>query len=464
MRRRGRARPLAILVVALAALAGSLVIPEGRTQTDRRPNIVVILTDDQTFDSLPHVPPVMPYLQARIEDPNDHWIDFPNAFLNTPLCCPSRATILSGRYSHETQVLDNYDGHLFDDSSTIATWLHRAGYTTSLVGKYLNGYPFGRGPFVPPGWSRWDAKQQGGGGTVYYDYRVIEQGFPVAYGGGPADYSTDVFDSLAVSFIRTAPADHPFFLYLAPTAPHPPWIPPPRYEDLYASMPVPLPPSLNEADVSDKPAWVRALPSLTPDQLAGLQRARRLQYETLRGVDDMVRDVVDALRQRRELNNTVIVYLTDNGFSFGEHRWVTKDCPYEECIRTPFFVRFPSALPRTDDHLISNVDLAPTIAELAGISPGGPVSGRSFAPLLLGQSPPDWRTGVLTEWVGDERIPPWWSVRTRDAVYVELDTGERELYDLRVDPFELVNQAGDPAYAGLQARLAAQLAALRAAG
>jgi N-acetylglucosamine-6-sulfatase len=462
MLRRRRARSVGLLAVSLASLIGSLFLPEARPRSDARPNIILIVTDDQSYDSIPHSPPVMPFLQARLQDPNDHWISFPNAFINTPLCCPSRATILTGRYSHQTHVEDNTDGHLFDDSSTIATWLQSSGYTTALVGKYLNGYPFGRGPFVPPGWSRWAAKQQGGGGTVYYDYRVIEQGFPVAFGGGPADYSTDVFASMAVGFLRTAPADRPFFLYFAPTAPHPPWTPPPRFENRDATTPVPHPPSLNEADVSDKPAWVRALPSLTPDQLSGLQQARRLEYESDRGIDDAVRRIVDALRRRGALNDTVIIYLTDNGFSFGEHRWVTKDCPYDECIRTPFFVRFPGAFPRTDPHLISNVDLAPTIADLAGIAPGGPVEGRSIVPLLRGESPPDWRSGVLTEWIGDDRIPQWWSVRTRDAVYVEYGNGDRELYDLRTDPFELQNRAGNPAFASLQARLASQLAALRA--
>lgn len=461
MPRRSRTSELVVLVVAVALLGGALFLPAGQARQDRRPNVVLIVTDDQSYDSIPHHPAVMPFLQARISDPKDHWISFPNAFLNTPLCCPSRATILSGRYSHETHVQDNTEGHLFDDSSTIATWLQGAGYTTALVGKYLNGYPFGQGPFVPPGWTRWDAKQQGGGGTVYYNYRLIQQGFPVAFGGGPADYSTDVFTSLAVSFLRTAPAERPFFLYFAPTAPHPPWTPPPRYDNLDATMPIPLPPSLNEADVSDKPAWVRALPSLTPDQLAGLAQARRLEYESDRGVDDSMRQILDVLRRRGELDDTVIVYMTDNGFSFGEHRWVTKDCPYDECIRTPFFVRFPGAFRRTDEHLISNVDVAPTIADLAGIAPEGPVDGRSIVPLLRGESPPSWRSGVLGEWVGDDRIPPWWAIRTRDALYVEYETGERELYDLRTDPYELVNRAGDPGLAGLQTRLASELDALR---
>jgi arylsulfatase A-like enzyme len=227
-------------------------------------------------------------------------------------------------------------------------------------------------------------------------------------------------------------------------------------------MVVPHQPDLNEADVSDKPGWVRALPSLTPEELVGLDRARRLEYEALIAVDDAVRNIIQALIERGELENTVIFYLTDNGFSFGEHRWVTKDCAYEECVHTPFFVRFPGASARTDGHLVSNVDLAPTLAELANTQPGAPVSGRSIVPLLQGQPPPHWRSGVLLEWAGDNQIPPWWAVRTADALYVELDTGERELYDLRNDPFELVNVVNDRDYARTVNRLSAQLAALKA--
>jgi N-acetylglucosamine-6-sulfatase len=458
------ARPWVTFVVAVAALIGALFIPESRSaqRADPRPNIVIILSDDQSPESLPHQPAVMPYLQGQALDPQGEWVRFTNAFLNTPLCCPSRASILTGMYSHQTHVETNFDGHLFDDSSTVATWLHGAGYTTGLVGKYLNGYPFGRAEYIPPGWDRWDGKEQGGGGSVYYDYTVLKQGFPVAYGGGPGDYGTDVYASLAVNFIRTAPTDKPFFLYFAPTAPHPPWTPPPRYESTYASMSMPHLPDLNELDVSDKPAWVRALPSLTPEELTGLDRARRLEYEALLGVDDAVRNILQALTARGELENTVIFYLTDNGFSFGEHRWVTKDCAYEECIHTPFLVRFPGAVTRMDDHLVSNVDLAPTLAELADTQPGGPVSGRSIVPLLQGRPPPDWRSGVLLEWAGDDRIPPWWGVRTQDFLYVELDTGERELYDLRTDPFELVNVVNDPSYENAVTRLSAQLAALKA--
>jgi arylsulfatase A-like enzyme len=216
--RRGSRRAVLAAAAATAVLVGAAAAPHPTPPLpDRRPNVVVILSDDQTLDTLPHRPAVMPFLQQVMQDPRDHWITFPNAFLNTPLCCPSRATILTGRYSHHTGVRNNSEAIHLDEANTVATWLHDAGYTTGLVGKYLNRYPFHAAPYVPPGWDRWEAKIQGSGASVYYDYVVSRQGFPVAYGHGPEDYSTDVFAGLAEDFIRSAPGDRPFFLLFAPT-------------------------------------------------------------------------------------------------------------------------------------------------------------------------------------------------------------------------------------------------------
>jgi arylsulfatase A-like enzyme len=464
-RRRTRIRVGAILAAAAIVVGGAVPRPAAAPR-DQRPNVVLILSDDQTFDSLPHDPPVMPFLQSAIRDPSDHWVTFPNAFVNTPLCCPSRASILTGQYSHHTGVRRNRDGFRLDEGDTLALWLHDAGYTTGLFGKYLNRYPFGAAPYVPPGWDRWAGKIQGSGATVYYDYDVSDQGYPVAYDRGPADYSTDVFARMAVDFVRTAPADRPFFLMLAPSGPHSPWTPAPRDRGSWTG-PVPAPPSVGERDVSDKPAWVRALPPLGPPARAGLREDHRLQYETLGAVDAAVRSVVEALRTRGDLANTIIVYLSDNGYSYGEHRWVTKSCPYEECIRTPFVVRVPGTEARTDRHLVSSVDVAPTIAELAGVRPGGAVDGISLVPLLQGRSPPRWRDGVLSEYVGSREVPGWWELRTADVAYVEYATGERELYDLTgvlgsPDPYELENRVDDPRYASLVDELAGRLGALRA--
>ena len=450
-----------MLLVLVSAVAVPLLFNSPAPAADTRLNVVVIMTDDQPFDTLPHDPPLMPFLQSRLEAQNDHWIQFSNAFVEVPLCCPSRATVLSGRYSHNTGVHTNEDGHLFDDSSTLATWLHDAGYTTALVGKYLNLYPFGRGPFVPPGWDRWDGKEQGDETSLYRNFTLVQDGTPVFYGAD--SYSTDVFNGLAVDFINQAPAERPFFLYLTPTAPHAPWLPAPRHAGALDGVSLAPSPSVWETDVSDKPAWVQALPLPTPARRAKLEAGRRHSYETLLALDESVHSIIDALKQKGVLDNTVILYLTDNGFSFGEHRWVTKRCPYDECIRTPFVVRMPGAVPRTEQLPVSLVDLAPTIAELAGIEPPSTINGLSFASALRGQVTQGWPEGQLSEFIGDGVVPQWWALRTERFAYVEYVTGERELYNTVLDPHQFNNVIDDPIYASDVERLAAQLAAFRKA-
>jgi arylsulfatase A-like enzyme len=428
---------------------------------------VVILTDDQSFDTLPSNPPAMPWLQSQIRDPKGHWLWFPNAFIETPLCCPSRATILTGRYSHHTHVRTNDDGHRFDESSTLATWLHGAGYFTGLFGKYLNRYPFGRLPYIPPGWDRWAAKQSTAAASTYYDYGFVDQGVPMQTSDATPTYATDLFGERAVDFVRTAPADRPFFLYYAPSAPHPPWTPPRRHLGAFEGVPLPVPRSVGERNVSDKPGWVQALPPLDALARAQLQHDRRRERATLLGADDTVRRIVESIEARGELDNTVIFFLTDNGYSFGEHRIRGKRCPYEECIRTPFAVRVPGRASRVSDRLISNVDLAPTIAELAGVAPGFAVDGHSFAANLegSGRGPPG-PAAVLIEWAGDKYIPRWWGVRTHDFAYIEDSDGTVELYDLtgvrgRADPLELRNRSDDPRYRAEVRRLSRTLDRLR---
>jgi len=459
-------RPLVAIVLVLVAIAMAPFLPARVAPPDRRPNIVLILTDDQSFDSISHDPAVMPALQAMLQDPSDHWVWFPNAFIQTPLCCPSRSTILTGLYSHHTGVRTNYDGAKLAESSTIATWLRDAGYRTGLIGKYVNGYPFGH-PYVPFGWDRWLGKQQGAQPTAYYNYILEDQGFPVFHGRAPANYSTDVFASAADDFIHTAPQGQPFFLEVTPTAPHRPWVAALGDAGANVGMPIFEPPSVGEQDVSDKPAWVQALPPFDVARHLQLHDIHRRSFEALLAVDRLVAGVIDALRDEGVLGNTVVFFLTDNGFSFGEHRWVGKTCAYEECIRTPFLVRYPGSPPHADEHLVSNVDLAPTIADLAGVEPGAAVDGRSLVPLLDGSQAGSSSQDVFLEYVGDAHIPGWTAIRTPDFLYVEYATGERELYDLTgriasADPYELQNRVANPAYGLVVDDLAARLAEFRA--
>jgi N-acetylglucosamine-6-sulfatase len=466
------------LVVGLAAAAGlvtagSNAVRPGsgyRPGTDHRPgfhhrpNVIVVLTDDQSLDTLPHDPPVMPWLQSQIQDPSGHWQWFPDAVFDTPLCCPSRATILTGQYSHHTGVVNNDTGHLLNESNTLAVWLHDSGYTTGLIGKYLNLYPFGRGNYVPAGWDRWFAKLNESASTTYFGYDVVDQGVLRSYGHDPTDYVTRVLTQQAVDFVRTAPTSEPFFLYFTPPAPHFPWTPAPGDAGAYQGGTL-VPPPADTASVIGMPDWVRALPPPTAHDIAVQQTERRRQYDTLLGVDRSVHDIVDAVAARGDLSNTYIFFLTDNGYSFGEHRIVGKRCPYEECIRTPFAVYVPGGESRTDPHLVSNVDLAPTIAALAGVTPKLPEDGSSFARSLVDPAAPVGHQAKLIEWAGDPQVPPWWGVRTPDFAYIE--TGSQvELYDLTgrlgsPDPHELHNVAALRVYAEIRARLAARLLVLR---
>jgi N-acetylglucosamine-6-sulfatase len=392
-------------------------------------------------------------------------VSFENAVVATPMCCPSRVTILTGLYAHEHGVVSN-DGSHFDDDESIAVWLNRAGYRTGLVGKYLNEYPFGRGrDYIPPGWDEWHAVLDSGDEADYYRYRMNENGTARSYGSSPDDYQTDVLTQKAVDFIESTPPIRPFFLTVAYRAPHrgatrATAIPAPRHEGIYKGASYDLPPNFNEPNVRDKPRWVRRLP-LRND--ASQMRAYRREAETMLAVDESIESIMSALSSRRKLDNTVIVFMTDNGFARGEHRWVTKQCPYQACVSTPLWIRYPGAKQDAENRLVSNVDIAPTLADLGDASPQLPQSGMSLVPILEGKDDA-WRKATLLSWRAPERgVPAWWSILTTRWQFTRLATGERELYDMDDDRYQLRNLAGGRAYRSVQRRLATRLARLRRA-
>jgi N-acetylglucosamine-6-sulfatase len=405
-----------------------------------------------------------------ITDPSEPWIRFSHAYFNVSLCCPSRATILSGRYDTHTHVQTNGNGPLFDESSTVATWLQTAGYHTGFYGKYLNNWPYGRPLYTPLGWDDFVAFITDE--DRYYNYQLYNPDVPglVEYHSNlPADYSTTVIADKAVQFIDSAPPGQPFFLMFTPRAPHPPSIAPPGSAGTYKGFAPTHAPSFNEADVSDKPDWVQALPLLGDRAIKKADAKRRKSYEALIGVDDAVGAITDSLTANGELDSTVIIYLTDNGFAFGDHRYTGKGCQYVQCEATPLFIRYPGAIAHTEPALASNVDIAPTLAAIAGATPTIGQDGRSLTPFLDGVSPGSWRSGVLIHWVGSNRSTGYWGVYTRDYLYNELSRGtvQVELYDLTgrlgpADPDELENRATDPAYASIRTQLASLLAALKA--
>jgi arylsulfatase A-like enzyme len=469
-------RPRATRTLSLLALLAllAMALPAAGTapaQPAPRPNIVLIVTDDQDVRSLQQMPKTRDLLAEQ-------GATFSNFVVSTPGCCPSRASILRGQYTRNHEVLFSdgpNGGHetfraLGHERSTLATWLQDRGYRTAMVGKYLNGYGEDGGTRVPPGWDEWYAATS----LRYFDYELVENGRIVRYGNERKDYLTDVLSAKALEFVNgAAQGNRPFFLYLAPRAPHGPATPAPRHKKRFEGAKAPRTASFNEADVSDKPQYVRDSKRLTRNETRQLDALYRNRLRTLLAVDEMVADLIQSLRDAGVLDDTYIFFTSDNGYLLGEHRRAEKGMPYEEAIRVPLLVRGPGVRRGEIADLAANIDLAPTIAELTGAALPDFVDGRSLAPLLEGRSPPAWREVTLVEAFGRDEViaaleighepnnPPFKALRLVDRVYVEYPrSGERELYDLRADPLQLENLAGDPAHADEIERLSAWLAAL----
>jgi arylsulfatase A-like enzyme len=436
----------------LGLLAGAL--PASAQQV--APNLVVVMTDDLDVASMQTAlqQGLMPNLKAYVSDPG---LTFSNSFVTFPLCCPSRATYLTGLYPHNTGVLWNSGGFggfaNFDDSSTLATWLQAAGYRTGHVGKYLNGYE--SAAYVPPGWDDWQTLVDPGTYCMY-DYSISDNGVAVAYGDAPADYQTDVLRQRALDFVAESEGDDgaPFFLTVTPLAPHletschPAGVRgAPRHVGS-VNLPLPTPASFNEADMSDKPLWMRALPLADQDAEQSVYNDR---LTSLRAVDDLVGALMASLVRHGELERTALVFTSDNGYLLGKHRWESKVLAYEESIRVPLLLRTPGPAAGTVTALVLNNDLAPTLADYAGATPGLAVDGRSLRPLIDGTAT-DWRRRFLVEHppTGESYpVPPYLAVRTARSVtgaplsYIETynSTGTlttaRELYDLTLDPLQL---------------------------
>jgi N-acetylglucosamine-6-sulfatase len=423
-----------------------------------RPNIVFVLTDDLDYASAQK----MPQIDALLREGGT---SFENAFVSHPVCCPSRATILTGLYDHNHNVRTNLppEGGFekFRDEGleeeTIAASLQDGGYQTAFFGKYLNGYGVEDPGYVPSGWDEWYGKineQQ------LYDYELNENGELVSYGSEEEDFFTDVLSEKATDFVRRAvPEEQPFFAYVNPTAPHGPATPAERHEGAFADEEVPRPPSFNEEDVSDKPSWRQETERLSDEEASNIDDYYRQRLESMLAVDEMVGALVEELEAAGELDNTYIFFTSDNGWFSGEHRMAEgKDRAYEESARVPLFVKGPGIAPGTQvDELTLNTDFAPTFAELAGIP--FPADGRSLLPLMRG-APPSWRSSVLLEGFVGKEDRVYTAVRTERYKYVEYGNGEEELYNLQNDPYELesLHETADPS---LMEDLRGRLEALR---
>ena len=429
------------LVAVLALLGLSVVVRSGRTaHSTSLPNVVLILTDDQRSGTLWTMPNVAQEITAQ-------GVTFSNYFDPDSECCPARASILSGQYAHTNGVYRNNPPNggfaSFRDATTIATRLHTAGYRTALIGKYLNGYTSGR--YIPPGWDRWYAFTSPG----YYSWKISDQGTIKS----ETTYSTDTLTDQAISFINSTPRGRPLFLDLAIFAPHgegkrkPPV---PRKDDdgKYDGIAPSRPPSFNEADVSDKPPFIQSVPLWDSRQIASDDLFRQKQLESLISVDRDVDILMTALSDAGRLANTIVVFASDNGYLWGEHRWRGKNVTYEESIRLPLIIRYDpltqAVAGSTNSSLVVNIDLTRTFADLAGASTDG-MEGLSLVP-LLGQRPTPWRDAFVLEHLA-QSAPTYCGARDEQFAYTQYQDGFEELYDLDADPYELQNVASDASYA-----------------
>ena len=472
-------RAATALLAVLAVVAA--VTPPATAAAKPPPNVVLIVTDDQTLADYDEraMPRTHELLGAR-------GTTFGQAIVTTPLCCPSRASIITGQYGHNNGVLRNNYGDLRRKGSTLPAWLGRAGYRTIHVGKYMNRYAAAAGSEkeVAPGWDEWHSVVV----PSYYEYDLQVNGKTKSFGSAPDDYLGRVIDARSTKLVRRyAPKRKPFFLQVDHYAPHDAVerdergvatrcaggaVPDPADEGAFSSEPLPTGPSFNEADLSDKPSFMQALQPLDEGSVGGLRVLHQCALESLASVDRNVEALHDAVKREGELGNTVFVFMSDNGLFAGEHRIpVSKQNPYEEAVRIPMVVRAPRKLtggrqPAEVDLQVANIDVAPTILELAGAEPCATgkrrscrtLDGRSLLPLLEGRESawPDDRALVVeldrgkSPVAADGRACDYSGVRTTGGILIEhrgaidpaaggrcVPLHEFELYDLAADPFQL---------------------------
>lgn len=455
-----------VFCALLGAAVGGLAAREaGATDVTTlalaRPNIVFVLTDDLSSNLVTsQFMPEVKMLEAE-------GTTFDNYFVTDSLCCPSRASIFTGRYPHDTGVWGNsgIDGGYSafndhdDEASTVATDLHRVGYRTAMMGKYLNRYEVEDNS--SPGWDEWDVA---GWGYPEFNYDINEDGDIVHY-GGPDDplrdnYLTSVLSHLAGSFISRTVHHHPgqpFFLEVATFAPHSPYTPAPKYSALYPNLQYPRTPAFDVAN-TNPPSWMGHRKPLTPEKLATINEDFRRRAQSVRSVDDLIAHLIDVLRRTGQLANTYIVFSSDNGLHMGEHRLAPgKLTAFDTDIKVPLVIvgpRVPSGL--QVNAFAQNIDLRSTFDAWAGTRPNEVVDGRSLEPLLTsapGTVPPGWPQGALIEHRGpvtDTHDPDYQTgmsanpvsyeaLRLPEALYVEYANGQHEYYDLATDPYELDN-------------------------
>ncbi len=480
MRRAIQIAPILCAAAAACALGLALHAPSGATAASSEPNVVVIMTDDQTLLDLrqkyrgrPVMPNTLKLIAAR-------GAEFKNAYDGYPLSCPSRMTFLTGRYAHNHGVTTNrkpgfnYCADFSDRSHTLPIWMHDAGYHTGHMGRYLNGYGYNNKDFVPPGYDEWHAPvgfEQGTSAT-YYGYYMNDNGVISARHPTDSDYFTDRINSLAVDFVNSAP--EPFFVHVAHRAPHEdahdPVGPEPaaKYRGTLKGIKVPKGPAFDEKNISDKPAYLRGAHRLIPAQRKKLGKRNERRLESLRSVDEGVKQIIDALQSSGRLDNTYVIFLSDNGFFRGEHR-ITKGklLAYEPSSRVPLLIRGPGipagSRPKA---LVTNVDVAATILDAANAQATTPLDGESLLPFARNPKKRSKRALLIESYAltiddsgklaGASFIPKklqkYQAIRVGRWKYIRLlRTHEQELYNIKADPAELHNLAHDKRYGAVLA-------------
>jgi arylsulfatase A-like enzyme len=438
---------LAVGVVAalLAAALTSAIEAPADAGGGERPNIVIVLTDDQRHDTLAHMPQVQSLLVGE-------GTRFSNGMVPTALCCPSRASLLTGLYAHHTNVFGNGDvgGSVYGgwlqfhrrglEFRTLALALHDRGYRTGLFGKYINNFgnatPDG---YTPPGWDVFHTFILTRG--AYYGYDLSDGSH---HGNEPEDYSTDVLARQAEQFIRSTPSEEPVFVYLAPYAPHKQYIPAPRHAGSALDLP---PPKAVSLTWTDQPAWVANRAPAPDEAPIPVQQG---QVESLLAVDEAVASIMQTLRETGRDRDTLFVFTSDNGYLWGEHGLTGKDLPYDAATRVPLVMRWDGHIPAgvVDDRLALNIDLAATLAGVTGT--GMDTDGVD----LLG---PRRRGGFVLEAMnGYGGRPAYCGWRTQHRMFVQWADGRAELYDYRTDPFEQDNLAGEPGVRQVEERMRAE--------
>ena len=430
------------------------------TSSPSHPNIVFVLADDLSTNLIRYMPHVLALAQRGTT--------FTNYTVTDSLCCPSRASIFTGRFPHNTGVFTNGgpDGGFDtfykrgDEASTFAVALDKDGYRTALMGKYLNNYIprhklGGKVPYVPPGWTEWDVA---GGGYRGFKYHLNQNHKLVYYGSSRRDYLTDVIADRGRQFVGAcAPGHQPFFLELSTFTPHRPYEPAPRDKSKFRGLRAPRTASYDELP-SDPPPWLVHQPPLTNDQKSHIDWVFRRRVQADLAIDRAIGIIEDAVRRAGDARDTVFFFSSDNGYHLGEHRLPPgKMTAFDTDVRVPLIAAGPGiARGQVRSEVVENIDLAPTFEALAGL-PSNATDGRSLVPLLRGHRAAHWRTAALIEHHGalsaaqagpdDEGNgltgdpPSYEALRTARLLYVEYVDGGRELYDLVHDPDELHNLA-----------------------